>query len=280
MNRPTCELVNSEASPYYLAMSRMTHTRLVGRTTLLMVVVGATALLALFRTAQAQPGAQGTVDPSLDESKFSLFSLFWQSADLFTILIVIGSVWAAMIIVRCALEVRSTTILNPDSEHAMRKHLRAGRLDELKRFAKQDTSFAGAVIRAALNAPRRDRQGVHEAAEFAATEEAGRWFRKIEPLNIIGNLGPLLGLAGTVWGMIIAFASLGDTGGRAGPADLSIGISKALFHTLLGLLLAVPALTAFGFYRSYIDKLCTRAMALSAELVEMIPEESASDTES
>ncbi|MFN0011001.1 MAG: MotA/TolQ/ExbB proton channel family protein, partial [Phycisphaerales bacterium] len=100
-------------------------------------------------------------------------------------------------------------------------------------------------------------------------------FRKIEPLNIIGNLGPLLGLAGTVWGMVIAFAALGQAGGQANPAVLSVGISKALFHTLLGLMLAVPALTVFGFYRSIVDKLCNRAMAISAELVELLPERAA-----
>ena len=66
------------------------------------------------------------------------------------------------------------------------------------------------------------------------------------------------------WGMIIAFTSLGAADGQAGPADLSLGISKALFHTLLGLVLAIPCLLTFGIYRGIVDRICTRAMVESA----------------
>ena len=68
--------------------------------------------------------------------------------------------------------------------------------------------------------------------------------------------------------MVMAFSALQSTAGNATPADLSGGIAKALFHTLLGLMVALPALLVFGLYRSKIDGLCTRAMAVSAELVE------------
>jgi biopolymer transport protein ExbB/TolQ len=68
--------------------------------------------------------------------------------------------------------------------------------------------------------------------------------------------------------MVIAFAALGQAGGQANPANISLGVSKALFHTLLGLLLALPALGVFGFYRGVVDRLCTRAMVVSWELVE------------
>lgn len=110
-----------------------------------------------------------------------------------------------------------------------------------------------------------------DAAELAASTETASWFRRCEPLSLIGNLGPLVGLAGTVWGMILAFTSLGETGGQAGPAELSEGISKALFHTLLGLVLAIPCLLAFGYFRSKTDALCTEAITETARLVGRIP---------
>jgi biopolymer transport protein ExbB/TolQ len=69
---------------------------------------------------------------------------------------------------------------------------------------------------------------------------------------------------------VIAFSALKATGGQATTAgDLSAGIAKALFHTLLGLLVALPALLVFGLYRSRVDGLCTKAMTISAELVEL-----------
>ncbi len=77
--------------------------------------------------------------------------------------------------------------------------------------------------------------------ETAVGEQTADQFRKIEYLNIIGNLGPLLGLLGTVIGMIDAFLALNASGGNASPATLAFGISKALVHTMLGLLLAFHA---------------------------------------
>ena len=110
-----------------------------------------------------------------------------------------------------------------------------------------------------------------DAAELSASQETASWFRRAEPLSLIGNLGPLVGLAGTVWGMILAFTSLGETGGQSGPAELSEGISKALFHTLLGLMLAIPCLLAFGYFRSKIDRICTNAITQTALMVGRIP---------
>jgi biopolymer transport protein ExbB/TolQ len=119
---------------------------------------------------------------------------------------------------------------------------------------------------------------MREAAELSASEESARWFRKIDLLNVIGNLGPLVGLAGTVWGMILAFTSLGDSGGNAGPAQLSLGISKALFHTLLGLCVAIPCLAAYGVYRGIVDRLCTRGIVMASDILEAIAKERKADS--
>src|SRR5262249_11624134 len=73
---------------------------------------------------------------------------------------------------------------------------------------------------------------------------------------------------GTVYGMILAFTSLGEAGGQTQAANLSLGISKALFHTLLGLCLAIPCLAVFGVYRSLVDRICTRGMLVASELLE------------
>ncbi|MGQ0628691.1 MAG: MotA/TolQ/ExbB proton channel family protein [Phycisphaerales bacterium] len=200
----------------------------------------------------------------------SIQDLFAQSFDAFTVLLVVGSVVAGAVIVRCVIEIRSANVLPGPSVARAREMIEGGRFEELESFVERDPGFTSGVLRAALAAPRHDAHAVRDAAELAASEQSAAWFRRIEPLNVIGNLGPLLGLAGTVWGMVKAFAALGAAGGQANPAALSEGISKALFHTLLGLMLAVPALTVFGFYRQVVDKLCTRAMTVSAELVEQL----------
>src|SRR5262245_22965679 len=202
----------------------------------------------------------------------SIWSLFTQSFDLFTVVLLAGSITAGAYIFRAIVEVRPGAILPRGRVRSINDMIRNRRFGELRGFVEQDGSFPSRVVRAAMEQGT-DRESMREAAELTASELVASWCRRIEPLNVIGNLGPLIGLAGTVWGMILAFTSLGQSGGQAGPADLSLGISKALFHTLLGLCLAIPCLVVFGFYRSVIDRHCTRAMVVAAEMVEKLPEE-------
>jgi biopolymer transport protein ExbB len=225
-----------------------------------LVAVLACAAPALGQETPSTPAATG------------IWPLFLQSFDFFTVLLLAGSVAAGAYIFRALVEVRPGAILPGGRTRAMVEMVRQHRYAELRGYVERDRSFVARVLSAALTGGS-DRESMREAAEMAASEQVASWFRRIEPLNVIGNLGPLVGLAGTVWGMILAFTTLGQAGGQAGPADLSLGISKALFHTLLGLCLAIPCLLVFGFYRSVIDRHCTRAMVLAADLVEKLPEE-------
>jgi biopolymer transport protein ExbB len=205
----------------------------------------------------------------------TIADLFRQSADLFTLVLLLGSIVVGTVIVRCFIEVRRARITPDDSEAQIRRMLTDANLAGLETYLQRDSSFYSHVLRAALAVPvgaqgAYDRAAIRNAAELAASEQCARWFRKIEPLNVIGNLGPLVGLAGTVYGMVLAFVRLSNAGGQANPGMLSGDIGKALFHTLLGLVVAIPALLVFGLYRAQIDKVCTRAMAISAELVEQL----------
>jgi biopolymer transport protein ExbB len=243
------------------------------------LLVAATAALAQDGGTPAPTAAEGSTPaagatPAAAPPRVTLGGLFAQSFDLFTILLVVGSLAAWYIIILCIIEIREKNIAPPEPEQIIAGLARSGRYAELKQFVGEDKAFVSKVVRAAMAQPSDEKNAVRDAAELAASEQCARWFRRIEPLNVIGNLGPLLGLAGTVWGMIIAFAELGQAGGQASPANLSVGIAKALFHTLLGLMLAVPCLTIFGFYRTKVDRLCNRAMAASAELVELLPADS------
>lgn len=200
-----------------------------------------------------------------------LWWLFRQSFDLFTILLLLGSVIGLAWVFRAMLEVREGAIVPPRSVKVMGEMADAGRWEELRGFVASDASMPAVIVRAAMTRRDMGKDAMRELAELTASEETGRWFRRIEMLSVIGNLGPLVGLAGTVWGMILAFTTLGESGGNAGPTDLSLGISKALFHTLLGLCLAIPCLLAYGIYRSVIDRHCTRAMIVAAKTIEACP---------
>src|SRR5205814_9602116 len=98
---------------------------------------------------------------------------------------------------------------------------------ELIDFTETDPSFISRALNPALKrAP--SFSSMKEAMETGIAEQTAEQFRRIEYLNIIGNLGPLLGLLGTVLGMIDSFQGLMAAGGDANPAELADGISKAL----------------------------------------------------
>jgi biopolymer transport protein ExbB len=204
-----------------------------------------------------------------------IWPLFWQSFDLFTVLLLIGSIAAVAIMTQCILEIRERKLLSRRSIPHIDELIRTEDWRELRGFVAKDASFPARVLHSTLSRSEGrmpTREALRETAEMAASEECARWFRRIEPLNIIGNIGPLVGLAGTVWGMILAFATLALSGGlKAEAGDLSGGISKALFHTLLGLCLAIPCMLAFGLFRSKVDRICTRGMVIAAAMVERLP---------
>jgi biopolymer transport protein ExbB len=70
--------------------------------------------------------------------------------------------------------------------------------------------------------------------------------------------------------MIVAFEEMNRSGGNANPAQLSGGISKALAHTMAGLILALPCLAAFGILRTMIDRLTVRGALIAEELLLMV----------
>ncbi len=225
----------------------------------------------IFAPALVVASASAAAHGADGEIATGLWPLFRQSFDIFTIALVVGSFVAVALIVRCVIDLRASKILPRRSVNRIVEMTESGRLDDLRSFVRKDRSLLGHAVRAALDHPRRTRAGMREAAELAASEQTARLFRRLEPLNVIGNLAPLVGLAGTVWGMILAFTALGDTGGQADPGALSIGISKALFHTLLGLVLAIPCLLVFGLWRSGVDKIATRALVLAGSVIEHLP---------
>lgn len=97
------------------------------------------------------------------------------------------------------------------------------------------------------------------AVEEAGEDVTGRLYRRIEILNVIGAIAPMLGLTGTVIGMIEAFTTIASLEGMARPQELAGGIGQALITTLLGLLVAIPTMVAFSYFRNRIDSIVAEA---------------------
>jgi len=109
------------------------------------------------------------------------------------------------------------------------------------------------MLGAALAAAPAGHEAMVRAAEATADEVVVQRLRRIEILNVFGQVAPMIGLFGTVYGMIVAFFTIARMGGAADPVALAGGIGTALVTTFWGLLIAIPALSAFAIVRNRID---------------------------
>ncbi|MDD4890094.1 MAG: MotA/TolQ/ExbB proton channel family protein [Phycisphaerae bacterium] len=110
---------------------------------------------------------------------------------------------------------------------------------------------------------------MERALEDAIDEQAAHISAKIEPLNIIGNVGPLIGLFGTVVGMIETFTVIVGRGGVPNAQELAAGISIALVCTAWGLLVAIPGLVVFGLLRNRLDIFANEAAMRGQEVLNL-----------
>ena len=113
----------------------------------------------------------------------------------------------------------------------------------------------GAALKYA-HAPMLERE---KAVEDMGNREVRRLSANLQPLVTVAMIAPLLGLLGTVWGMIEAFSSIAVRDGLGNPETLASGISQALVTTAAGLAIAIPTQALYYFYKSRIDGFARRA---------------------
>jgi biopolymer transport protein ExbB len=114
-------------------------------------------------------------------------------------------------------------------------------------------SVLAAGIRAVIAEPRLNESGLRLAFESAGRAAVHKLERYLNTLGSIATAAPLLGLLGTVVGMIEIFGAQGPSGG-ANPAQLAQGISIALYNTAFGLIIAIPALLFYRYFRGRVTE--------------------------
>ena len=126
------------------------------------------------------------------------------------------------------------------------------------------------VSRAISNAAGLVGDKAQRAASDSLGEQTDKLLRKIEWFAVLGNVAPMVGLLGTVFGMIKAFNLLGISAGQPRPDMLASAISVALITTFWGLLIAIPALTLHGVFRSHIETVVSEAATQIDVLLEKL----------
>lgn len=214
--------------------------------------------------ADAADGAGDTVTGAADilaqsgggDAWYSIASLLDKGGPIVAILLVLSVISAAVILLKVfqfwSAGLSKRGFVDPAVDKIEAGDL-GGALDILK---KQKTPLARAMtagVRAKMRGDLRDEDVAAEITRVG-TMEIGSLQRYLRWLEVIGNISPLLGLLGTVIGMINAFQSLEAAGTQVDPALLSGGIWVALLTTAVGLIVALPAITALNLLEGKIDQ--------------------------
>jgi len=214
--------------------------------------------------AAAPGGASGSraEDDDTPEERSLLTTLL--EGGIVGILILLLSFVAVAYVVEHSLSIRKSALMPDRLLDDLDEMIADGKIDDAIEYCEADggKSLVSSVILAGLTRYKTAQFGFAEyksAVEEAGEDQTSRLYRKTEVLSLIGAIAPMLGLTGTVLGMIEAFNTIAATEGAARPDQLAGGIGKALVTTLMGLVVAIPAMVACSYFRNKIDSIVSEA---------------------
>ena len=180
------------------------------------------------------------------------------------LLILILSFAAVGMMVEHFLTIRKDKIMPEMIMQELEQLIHQGQIDHAIATCEEPSNecLASNVVLAGLERYRGSEFGFAEykaAVEEAGEDQTAKLYRKTEVLGVIGAIAPMMGLSGTVLGMIKAFNKIAETQGAADPAALAAPIGQALVTTLLGLFVAIPTMVAYSFFRNRVDSLVSEA---------------------
>lgn len=171
------------------------------------------------------------------------------------------------VFVMTLLQLRRESIMPAEMLEGFEAHLNAKQFQEAYELASADESFLGKVLSAGLGKVSKGYEPALEAMQEVGEDETMKLEHRLSYLALIGTISPMVGLLGTVQGMISSFDVIASATGAPKPSELAEGIATALFTTLVGLMLAIPAITAYNILRNRLDRLVLEVGIVSEGLM-------------
>jgi biopolymer transport protein ExbB len=170
------------------------------------------------------------------------------------------SIYFTAIVIRLFLEFRMKEAVPPALVERLDTAIKERKFQEAYDACRDDNSFLARLVRTGVANLPNGRPEAKEVMNTMSDEIIVGMEQRISYLATIGTLGPMIGLVGTIWGMIMSFQTIATAGGSQPKAnEVAEGISTALFITLEGVSLSVPAIFFFAFFRNRIAQMAMEA---------------------
>ncbi len=226
--------------------------------------------------AQDEPAQEAPADqePAASESQAtpSQNLLFWmiESSGVFGLILLLLSFVMVALIVMNALQIRRDIFLPPTFIESFGEQISKKDYQAAYDSARNDDSFLARVLTAGLGKISRSQKEAMEGMQEMGEQEAMEIEHKLSYLALIGSIAPMFGLMGTVAGMIESFEVIADSQTSPKPADLAKGISTALFTTLEGLIVAIPAMVGYLVLRNRMARLTSEVGMVGEGLINQL----------
>ncbi len=265
----------TEAVPSTRATQRIGRAASLLASLWLLALIGSAALAQEAKDAPAAAAAAAT-NAETSAPKISMLNYLLKAhGDPFAAfigLVLLGlSIFFVAQVIRFFMEFRVEEAVPPALVEKVETAIREKRIQEAYEACREDNSFVARLIRTGIANLQFGRTEAKEAMNVAAQESVVTMESRISYLATIGTLGPMIGLVGTIWGMIQSFQEIATAGGRQPRADqVASGISTALFITLEGVSLSVPAIFFFAFFRNRIANMAMEATKVADRTINAI----------
>lgn len=147
--------------------------------------------------------------------------------------------------------------------------LKDGKTDGALKLCESTSGPIAHILAIGIHIRKRNPEEKEKIITRAGSKEIRRLEKHLRGLASIGNITPLLGLLGTVTGMIRAFMKIQELGGRVDASVLAGGIWEALITTASGLSVAIPTLVAYHYFEGRVDNMAAEMKDVASELIEL-----------
>ena len=198
---------------------------------------------------------------------FQTMVSFFTRGGLFMWPLLACSIVTVTTIVLSILTLREKKVLPLVIESEIERLVPGGSAERLIRIVNNDNSSLARITRVALQHMRWPRSENIEFAQTRARAELVRLERGLIVLEVVTGIAPLIGLIGTVSGLVQVFSGLGLSSGASDTKAVALGISMALNCTIFGLSIAVPSLIAFSYFSKKVEVLSVQMESIVSDLI-------------
>jgi len=225
-------------------------------------------VVAMLLVASVFSGDLLAQDAPVAKSENLLVKTWKALGPLYAIIFLVMSIVLVALVVRSLLAVQKNNFVPDDLIQGVDASLGEKNAAAAVELVRADESFLGQVVAAGLGKLQGGKESAYEAMQVAGESEQMKTEHLLSYLALIGNIAPMVGLLGTVQGMVASFAKIASSTATIKPSELAGGIEQALYTTLFGLFLAIPAITIYNILRNRVQRFIFTAGTQSEEMLE------------